>query len=329
MKLAKNLLTLTCLLTSSQTFANSTSSRPDYHAPIGVMRDHAHDKGEFMMSYRIAYMKMKGIKSGTNRLTTDESLKTYMMAPTEMTMRAEMIGAMYGINNKLTLAAMVGSVHKTMNMLNRSGGKIKRESDGITDSKINALYKIYAKNDTNLQLNFGVSLPTGSISKDNPSSNQRQNYPMQIGSGSYELLPGISYSKFNDSFSYGAQVNASFKMNSNNYNYKLGDSYNATMWLAEKLNDSFSISTRLDYMKSEAIEGLDSTLKPAMMAAADGSIQDGEKLDLAVGTNYIVSNGYFKGHRLALEISRPIYQKTGGHLLENGYKAVAGWQKTF
>ena len=224
---------------------------------------------------------------------------------------------------------MVGAVEKTMNMLNRSGAKLKRESDGMTDSKINALYKIYAKKDTNLQLNLGVSLPTGSISKDNPSSNQRQNYPMQIGSGSYELLPGVSYSKFHDSFSYGAQVNASFKMNSNNYNYKLGDSYNATMWLAEKLNNAFSISTRLDYTKSEAIEGLDTTLKPSMMAAADGSLLDGEKLDLAVGTNYIVSNGYFKGHRLAVEISRPIYQKTGGPLLENGYKAVAGWQKTF
>lgn len=329
MKLIKIALTLPLLLLSSQTFAAVQDSRPDYHAPIGVMRDHVHEKNEFMMSYRVAYMKMKGIKNGHDRLSTNESLATYMMAPTEMTMRAKMIGAMYGISDNLTLAAMTGVIEKSMNMLNRNGGKIKRESEGMTDSKINALYRIYTKNDSNLQLNFGVSLPTGSISQDNPSSNQRQNYPMQIGSGSYELLPGLSYSKFHDSFSYGAQLNASFKINSNHYDYKLGDSYNASLWLAEKLNKSFSLSTRLDYTKSEAIEGLDNTLKPAMMATADGSLQDGEKLDLAFGTNYIVTNGYFKGHRLAFEISRPIYQKTGGQLLENGYKAVAGWQKTF
>ncbi|MEL7333685.1 MAG: hypothetical protein AAFN12_15670 [Cyanobacteria bacterium J06560_2] len=30
-------------------------SRPDSHAPIGVMGDHTHEKGEFMLSYRYMY----------------------------------------------------------------------------------------------------------------------------------------------------------------------------------------------------------------------------------------------------------------------------------
>ena len=36
------------------------SSRPDGHAPISVMGDHLHKKGEFMLSYRFMQMRMEG-----------------------------------------------------------------------------------------------------------------------------------------------------------------------------------------------------------------------------------------------------------------------------
>lgn len=37
-----------------------TSSRPDGHAPISVMGDHYHKKGELMFSYRFMPMWMEG-----------------------------------------------------------------------------------------------------------------------------------------------------------------------------------------------------------------------------------------------------------------------------
>jgi hypothetical protein len=36
-----------------------TSARPDGHAPISVMGDHYHKKGEFMFSYRFMPMWME------------------------------------------------------------------------------------------------------------------------------------------------------------------------------------------------------------------------------------------------------------------------------
>ena len=35
-------------------------SLPDDHAPIGVMGDHAHKAGEWMLFYRYGFMKMDG-----------------------------------------------------------------------------------------------------------------------------------------------------------------------------------------------------------------------------------------------------------------------------
>lgn len=329
MKSITKLSAILCLL-SSTTLANdlsTSSSRPDYHAPIGVMRDHVHKKGEFMTSYRVGYMKMRGLKDGTDRVSTNQALESYKATPTEMTMQMDMFGLMYGVTDKFTVSAMGSFIEKSMNHENRAGATFKRESDGLGDSKISALYEAFNSNSNRMQFNLGFSLPTGSISQSH--QNDRLPYSMQIGSGSFELLPGISYAGYQESYSYGAQANAILRLNSNHYNYKLGDSYNLTSWVAKKLNNSFSLSTRLDYTKSEAIEGVDAALNPTMIATANGSIQDGEKLDLALGINFLTTSGKLKGHRLALEISRPIHQRTDGPLLENGYKAIAGWQLVF
>ncbi len=37
----------------------TTSTRPDSHAPLGVMGDHAHGAGELMLSYRFMGMAME------------------------------------------------------------------------------------------------------------------------------------------------------------------------------------------------------------------------------------------------------------------------------
>ena len=38
-----------------------TSSRPDGHAPIGVMGEHTHEQGEYMLAYR--YMRIPATRS--------------------------------------------------------------------------------------------------------------------------------------------------------------------------------------------------------------------------------------------------------------------------
>ena len=91
------------------------------HAPIGVMADHRHGKGEVMVSYRFMTMDMDGNRDGTTRLTPDQIVTTVpnrffgnpMMPPTlrvvplQMTMNMHMVGAMYGLSDRVN-AARVG-----------------------------------------------------------------------------------------------------------------------------------------------------------------------------------------------------------------------------
>lgn len=325
----KLILTCAIIFIANNSFAHlhNNNSRVDGHAPIGVMRDHMHGKGELMFSYRYSYMKMNDLQQGSDKISRQEVLQNYMMAPLKMHMQMHMFGAMYGIGDEFTIAASTSVVSKEMKMINRMNRVSENEVSGFGDSKINGFFRIITNQNHHAQFNLGVSIPTGSI-KETSANNARLPYKMQLGSGSFELLPGITYSGFQNSFSYGAQANATFRLDTNNLGYKLGDIYNFTSWIAKKLNPTFSVSSRLNYTITEAIEGRDKALV-VMTPPANASFSSSKKLDLLFGINFMSQGGIFKGHRLAIEAGAPIYQKVKAIQMVNEYQITAGWQKTF
>ena len=337
MKLTKSLaaaIVTSLSLTSFSAFADdSYNSRPDAHAPIGIMRDHVHKEGEYMLSYRYDYMNMKGNRNGTNNLSTADVLSDYMMSPSKMSMKMHMVGAMYGVNDKLTLMAMGNFMTNSMKMIDgmNNDQTTSQNISGFGDTTLNAMYGFFKDSNSHAQFNLGVSLPTGSIKRNDQGS--RLPYAMQLGSGSYELLPGLSYTGFQDSYSYGAQTNGQFRLNYNNSGYKLGDSYNATLWTAKKLNEAFSVSSRLNYTITQKTKGYSEALNTEhhlMMSPTNNSTYSGgRRLDFLLGVNFIVPSGALKGHRLALEGGVPLYQKLNGTQMSNNYNITLGWQKSF
>lgn len=302
-------------------------SRADAHAPIGVMRDHIHKKGELMASYRHSQMKMEGLRSNGGSVTNDDALTRRMVIPLKMKMKMDMIGLMYGLSDDVTLSVMGSVITKDMDHRRRNGIEFARESDGVGDTKINTSYGLLNDGNDSVIFNLGLSLPTGSI--DQNFLGARLPYPMQIGSGSYELLPGISYTALRDGYSYGGQINASFKLDTNDNGYKLGDSYNVTAWAAKNLNSKLSLSTRLDYNKYDAVEGRDATLNSAMIVTADPAGLDRQTIDGLVGVNYIVPSSILEDFRLAFEVGTQLYQRSNDDLLETDYKLIFGLQKIF
>lgn len=309
-------------------FAHSSHQQADDHAPIGVMRDHVHNKGEFMASYRFKYMKMHDLRAGDNKSNKHEVFKSYNMSPVEMSMKMHMLGAMYGVTDNLTLTGMLSAAEKNMTSeMKMNGRNMKARTAQIGDSKINALYQFLNKDKKRAQFNLGLSLPTGAYNEKNNVT--QLPYAMQIGSGSYELLPGVSYVNKKYDFSFGAQINATFRLDANDRGYKLGDAYNATAWIAKNINSALSLSTRLDYNKKEAIEGVDKSLNTVLTPASNISVYDSQRLDLLLGSNFIVPKGALKGNRIGLEFGMPIYERIDGPLLETDYVINLGWQKTF
>ena len=79
----------------------------DRHAPIGVMGDHRHDAGEWMVSYRYMDMEMYGHKQGDDSIGRQAvaSLPGVRVVPREMRMEMHMFGLMYGVSDDFTAMA--------------------------------------------------------------------------------------------------------------------------------------------------------------------------------------------------------------------------------
>ncbi len=315
--------------------------RVDAHAPIGVMGDHTHEAGEMMVSYRYMTMHMDGHQAGTNGLTSHQVYDFgFAVAAESMDSHMHMLGIMYAPTDWLTLTSMLNYVQKDMQLLsNPHGGghghghggganSFGHSSEGLGDITVGALVKVYDANRQRVHLNLGFVLPTAEV--DEKMGNSFLPYGMQLGSGTFDFKPGITYLGQADNLSWGAQAMGTFRLeDENDSGFSYGDGVNITTWVAHPLSDMLSVSGRLNYSYYDALEGHYNG--PHGHAAPPHFQQNygGHTLEAGVGLNLLFKNGALSGHRLAVEALTPLYQDLNGVGMDREYSIVIGWQKSF
>ena len=300
-------------------------SRVDSHAPIGVMGDHLHKEGEWMASYRFRYMKMDGLMNGSSTVSSQQVLNRFMVSPTEMSMTGHMIGLMHAPSDDVTISLMLPYMNKSMDHLTRSGGTFTTESSGLGDIKAAALINLWHNEKHQLHFNAGVSLPTGTIDARDATPMGPDSllpYPMQLGSGTFDLMPGMTYKGYTEDWSWGAQAIGTIRTGTNKRGYKLGNVGDFSLWGARKWNDGVSTSVRLNGTTWGNISGSDSRLNPRVIPTAVPEFRAGSRLDVLLGINGDFGNG----HRLAIEGGLPLAQSYDGVQLETDFVLTAGWQ---
>ncbi len=323
------LLSALILLPLSVTAHEYNSSRPDSHAPLGVMGEHTHNAGEVMFSYRYMRMEMDDNRIGTDTIQDSQVLTTsgFPVAPTRMTMDMHMFGAMYAPNDKITLMGMLPRVNLSMDhVVVPNGVRFTTNTSGFGDIKLSGLYRLYQQGEHNFHLNVGISLPTGSTDERGPTpaaANGVLPYPMQLGSGTYDLMPGVTYSGQSPDFSWGAQLIGTVRLGENDEDYTLGDKIEATGWVARKWSGALSTSFRIAAQDWGNIDGADTRLQ-LIVPTAIANLRGGQRIDALIGMNYKMA-----GFRLAAEVGMPVHQDLDGPQLETDWVATVGWQFSF
>jgi hypothetical protein len=330
--------------------------RSDSHAPIGVMAEHPHTKGEWMLSYRFQHMSMEDNLIGDDEVTPEQisttvpnrffgipgQPPTLRVVPTEMSMDMHMLGGMFAATDWLTLMVMGMYIEKSMDHITFMGGAgtvrlgtFTTKSNGFGDTKVIGMFDVYHAGNHRIQLNAGLSFPTGSITEQGAvltpmgaTVNLRLPYPMQLGSGTYDLLPGIHYAGNHDKWSWGAQYTGTLRLSENGENYSLGDKHILTSWASYRWFNWLSTSFRVKGETLESIDGIDTNIV-APVQTADPDNQGGETLSVLFGFNLAGQTGALKGHRLAFEAGFPVYQDLNGPQLETNVVVTFGWQYAF
>ena len=339
----------------------------DDHAPIGVMGEHRHKPGQVMFSYRFMRMWMEdnligedevdpaGIAANVaNPFFGNAPFPTGVapnmrIVPINMRMDMHMFGAMYGLTDRITLMGMVPYIEKSMEHLTFLGprgtalrGAFATASEGFGDisgtASIGLIEQEAPDRELHVDLMLGLSAPTGSTSEADdvltPIGTRptvRLPYPMQIGSGTWDFLPGVLYTQREGKLSWGAQWRGTIRLeDSNDDGYSLGDKHMGTAWAAYRWLPWMSSSLRVMAQTMERIDGQD-PLIVAPVQTANPQFQGGDRVDLLLGVNLIAREnaGWLCGHRLALEAGMPVHQDLNGPQLATDWTFTVGWQKTW
>ncbi|MGZ0656895.1 transporter [Coraliomargarita sp. W4R72] len=327
-------------------------ARPDDHAPISVMGDHTHSKDGWMFSYRYMNMQMDGMRSGTDRVSSSDVFgANYAVAPESMTMEMHMLGAMYAPTDKLTLMLMANYIETEMDhlvnpavagMINGGESGFTTKSSGLGDLKVAALYRIYLEGNRKAHFTLGLSLPTGSIDEkdDTPAmgGRQRQQLPtsMQLGSGTVDLLPSLTFVQQLDDWSWGTQMNGVIRLQDENSNdYRLGHQFEWLSWAGYNLTDWLGLTSGLSYKYTGKLEGAQkdvNLMAPGMRQSVTTAFEDnfgGERIDIILGMNLLKPSGALAGHRLSLDVRLPLWQDLNGYQLETDSVLTLGWNMVF
>ncbi len=304
-------------------------------SPAGIMGHHMHHAKEFMVAYRYMRMKMAGNRDGTSSISSDDVLDRFAVAPLSMSSEKHMFGAMYAASERLTMMVMVPYVRKKMDHVTRpamGGNAFTTTASGIGDVRLSGMIGLLQRGNHDLHVNVGISVPSGSTAKrdDTPMmANARLPYPMQIGSGTFDLLPGVTYAGKSGRITWGAHLLTTVRLGRNKRRYSFGDSFEGTVWGAADILDWLSGSVRLGYQRWGDVKGADPALDPTMVQTAAPDIQAGRRLDLLFGIDMISKPGTLDGHRFAIEFGFPVFQNLNGPQLETEWTMSAGWQYQF
>lgn len=308
---------------------NWVSSRPDGHAPISIMGDHYHHKGEVMFSYRYMSMWMDGNLSSSDNIDDAAIFQNYMVSPQKMQMSMHMLGLMYGLSDNLTLMAMASYISNTMDLKTKMGADFTTESSGLGDLSLSGLIKIINKNRQSLHTTLGLSIPTGNIDqRDNTPmmDNAQLAYPMQLGSGTIDPFLGFTYLGQSNVVSWGLQTQYKLRLGENSANYSLGNQFDLLGWGAAKVSDYLSFSTSLTYKNVGKIDGADVDMNPMMMPLFNVQNSGRSQVELGIGSNFLIPSGSLKNLRFAVEVKSPLMQDVNGIQMKNKLIAILGVQ---
>lgn len=293
--------------------------------PAGIMISQIHEKGKWMVSYRHMQMRMEGMVNGSKSISSLDVLNTYSASGTSMNMQMRMLMFMYGFSNRLTLMGMLHYNTTYMEMTMKSGNHQHThamKTEGMGDTKLYALYAVINKNNVQLLLSTGLNVPTGAINLKGNALNMmypgmRLPYAMQPGSGSWDVLPGVTVTHSRERSGMSLQFTATKRFFNNALGYRLGDECVMNLWYAHNWFSFLNNSLRVEGVLAKKIINADPTLPAFTEPAANSANYGGSVLHAYFGTGILIKKGILNRFRLSVEYGLPLYYHYNGTQMPN------------
>ncbi len=296
-----------------------------HHHHSGLMGEHAHFKGEWMISFTSTNTYGQRNLSGTNSVPISQIFdQGYVMASRSMFMQMNMLEVMYAVTDRLMLMGMVDFMIHLMDHGHAPGfgENHSHNTVGFSDTVLGTYYRLFDSSAHLTHLELGFTIPTGRF-------DFLEGYNMQLGSGTVDLVAGINHALRTDNFIYGFNAGGRFHFYENSRNYRRGNEYSASIYSRYLLTDTISPILRFEYNLWENITGRDPLLDPEVDPARNPLFQGGQRVDIGVGLLLSLNSNRFQSLNLIFETMLPVYQNLDGPQLSQDFMGNIGLQLGF
>lgn len=330
------------------------------HGPAGVMFDHMLGKtGEWMIGYRYMYAHQQGdMLHGLDRVSDSTLLDsgcrghTCYVTPSEMTMHMHMFDIMYAPTDWLTLMLMPQFMDMSMSMRPIAGAPTvngtadpgtqaavfhsqhEHITGGIGDTGLYALFRLFDEGMHHMHVTLGISAPTGDSAIRLRNSHQQSlgfiHYGMQLGSGTWDFKPSLTYTGQLNEWSWGAQVSGTHRLEDrNDAGFAFGDVFQSTAWASYNPLDWLTASVRGLYTMQGTIQGAYRGTYRPIGPMDDPSSYGGHYWDVGFGVSAVIPSGALKGNRVSFEWLQPVHDEVNGYQLPRQGALSASWSFAF
>ena len=307
-------------------------ARPDGLAPVGVRGDNTLRAGQVLFSTRYDQGSFDGLYDSSHRVSTASVLANYPFAPRKLFQNAETVLLEYGATDDFTLMFTLPFQQSRLDYVNAGGGTSSTTFNNPGDIKITGLYVLYRQPGQQIHMNFGASIPTGFLDYQNvqPSPTfPNLPYVIRTSSGTYDLLPGITYRGQNEHGTWGMQSTADIHLGLNRAGYELGNQVDVTAWYSRRWSRRWATSARIDFQDWGNVRQADPRLNTSLSPVNQPGTQGGARLNVLFGINYFLPQDRIPGQIFSIEAGAPVFQSLDGPQLGLNWTLIAGWNLLF
>jgi hypothetical protein len=315
-----------------------------------VLLGHTADaRGDVMIGYRLVLARDDGAMRHGSTTVDDAEVRARACAgtpcsarPLQMSMRMQMLDLMVGLSERLSLMIMPQYMSMDMDSQLIAGAPPSdshvhfghHASGGVGDTQFHALYKLLDETHRRWVLGLGLSAPTGDTGLKHRRSHQQDGmamaYGMQTGSGTWDLMPSLTYLEQSDPWAWGGQLGAVVRLQERNEDgYALGDRWQASGWVAYRLTPQLAASLRGVFTVEGAVKGEHKDL-PAGSAPPDFPANYGGRYgEIGLGLTLDRLSGAFEGSTLGIEYMLPVRSQVNGYQLTRSGGLALSWSHHF
>lgn len=301
--------------------------------------------GRFRFGYQYIQADFQDYQDGTKSLSIADIMAAgFPVVPAEITQEAHLFKIGYELNDRTVLNFQIPMIRQSTfhfgnpAVLAPQFEEFTIKTQGLGDIGLSASYIAWTKNQHAVAIDAGFSFPTGSIDEfgrtpRDPAADTLVPYTMQLGSGTVDFKPALTYVGSSDWLEWGTRAQGNIRLGRNSRDYSLSHRFALRNWVTLTSFKTFHPSLRVTTELWDRIHGADQDLfiirpdgsrfTPAPVT--DPELFGGEKVSVGLGVKVPFRKGFMRGQSVELEGSIPVYQNLNGPQPGEAWRFSIAW----